>query len=65
MRWLPAALAALLLAVAAPARVQAQAQADVAFDWFEYRGDDAVFATPLPPGHYRNPVLAGFYPTPA
>ncbi|KPN07653.1 glycoside hydrolase family 43 protein [Xanthomonas arboricola] len=65
MRWLPAALAALLLAVAAPARVQAQAHADVAFDWFEYRGDDAVFATPLPPGHYRNPVLAGFYPDPS
>ncbi|QHQ26861.1 glycoside hydrolase family 43 protein [Xanthomonas albilineans] len=37
----------------------------VAFDWFAYRGDDAVFDTPLPPGHYRNPVLAGFYPDPS
>ncbi|WP_170912861.1 glycoside hydrolase family 43 protein [Xanthomonas axonopodis] len=56
---------ALLMALAVPANAQAQASADVAFDWFEYRGDDAVFATPLPAGHYRNPVLAGFYPDPS
>ncbi|KGE50511.1 glycoside hydrolase family 43 protein [Xanthomonas axonopodis pv. vasculorum] len=56
---------ALLMALAAPANAQAQASADVAFDWFDYRGDDAVFATPLPAGHYRNPVLAGFYPDPS
>jgi alpha-N-arabinofuranosidase len=37
----------------------------VAFDWFEYTGRDAVFEQPLPPGHYRNPVLAGFYPDPS
>jgi alpha-N-arabinofuranosidase len=36
----------------------------VAFDWFEYTGHDAVFDTPAPPGSYRNPVLAGFYPDP-
>lgn len=54
-----------VIAVLAPTTVQAQAQADVAFDWFDYRGDDAVFATPLPAGHYRNPVLAGFYPDPS
>ncbi|ASL02643.1 glycoside hydrolase family 43 protein [Xanthomonas citri] len=65
MRALSATCAALLMALAAPANAQAQASADVAFDWFEYRGDDAVFATPLPAGHYRNPVLAGFYPDPS
>ncbi|HEX6260148.1 MAG TPA: glycoside hydrolase family 43 protein, partial [Woeseiaceae bacterium] len=37
----------------------------VAFDWFEYSGRDAVFEKPLPPGHYRNPILAGFYPDPS
>lgn len=47
-------------ATSAPAR-QGLAQ----FDWFEYSGDDAAFATPLPPGHYRNPVLAGFHADPS
>ncbi|HEX7631510.1 MAG TPA: glycoside hydrolase family 43 protein [Lacunisphaera sp.] len=37
----------------------------VAFDWFEYKGRDEIFATPLPAGHYRNPILAGFYPDPS
>jgi alpha-N-arabinofuranosidase len=37
----------------------------VSFDWFEYTGHDAVFERPLPPGSYRNPVLAGFYPDPS
>jgi xylan 1,4-beta-xylosidase len=37
----------------------------VSFDWFEYTGRDAVFERPLPPGSYRNPVLAGFYPDPS
>jgi alpha-N-arabinofuranosidase len=37
----------------------------VTFDWFEYTGHDAVFETPVPPGHYRNPILAGFYPDPS
>ena len=35
------------------------------FHWFEYSGHDRVFDTPLPPGAYRNPVLAGFYPDPS
>src|ERR1044072_742887 len=42
------------------------------FDWFEYKGRDAAFdegfvppGSPLPPGSYRNPVLAGFYPDPS
>src|SRR5580658_4683110 len=37
----------------------------VSFDWFEYTGHDAVFERPLPPGGYRNPILAGFYPDPS
>jgi alpha-N-arabinofuranosidase len=41
------------------------AQAQVSFDWFEYRGDDATFEAPLPVGSYRNPVLAGFHADPA
>ncbi len=35
------------------------------FHWFEYSGHDRAFDTPLPPGSYRNPVLAGFYPDPS
>jgi xylan 1,4-beta-xylosidase len=35
------------------------------FDWFEYTGRDRVFEQPSPPGTYRNPVLAGFYPDPS
>jgi xylan 1,4-beta-xylosidase len=38
---------------------------DAYFHWFEYSGHDRVFDTPLPPGNYRNPVLAGFYPDPS
>lgn len=52
----------LLAALGAP---RALAQEPVLFDWFEYRGLDAVFEQPLPPGHYRNPVLAGFHPDPS
>ncbi len=37
----------------------------VHFKWFEYTGHDAVFEQPAPPGTYRNPVLAGFYPDPS
>lgn len=39
--------------------------APVAFDWFEYTGRDAVFEAPLPAGHYRTPILTGFYPDPS
>jgi xylan 1,4-beta-xylosidase len=35
------------------------------FEWFEYTGRDAALETPLPPGSYRNPVIAGFYPDPS
>ena len=37
----------------------------VYFDWFQYTRRDAVFSKPLPPGSYRNPILAGFYPDPS
>ncbi len=37
----------------------------VHFEWFEYRGRDVAFETPLPAGHYRNPVLAGFHADPS
>lgn len=63
-----ALLLAVSVALAAPLVAHAQPAAPkqaVAFDWFEYRGDDPVFATPLPAGHYRNPILAGFYPDPS
>lgn len=54
-------LAALLLAP----WLLARAEPTVSFDWFEYTGKDEVFATPLPPGSYRNPILAGFFPDPS
>lgn len=66
MRLLPAALSVVMAAlVPVVAQAQADAEANVAFDWFDYRGDDAVFATPLAAGQYRNPILAGFYPDPS
>jgi len=37
----------------------------VAFKWFEYQGDDAVFDSSIPPEAYRNPILPGFYPDPS
>jgi xylan 1,4-beta-xylosidase len=37
----------------------------VAFHWFEYTGRDPTFAGALPKGHYRNPILAGYYPDPS
>ena len=49
----------------AAAKSATGAAAPVAFDSFEYHGDDADLAAALPPGHYRNPVLAGFYPDPS
>ena len=55
----------LLLAIAA-LLVGSFAQAEpVVYDWFEYTGRDLVFEQPLPPGHYRNPILSGFYPDPS
>lgn len=38
---------------------------DPRFEWFEYEGRDAVFATELDSDAYRNPIVAGFYPDPS
>ncbi len=35
------------------------------FQWFDYQGQDAVFAEPLAKGSYQNPVAAGFSLIPA
>ncbi len=44
---------------------RAAGPAPVAFDSFTYTGRDTVFEQPLPAGHYRNPILAGYYPDPS
>lgn len=60
------ALAALAIASLAPAAHDLPAApAPVAFDWFEYSSADAGTPGELPAGHYRNPVLSGFYPDPS
>jgi xylan 1,4-beta-xylosidase len=51
--------------LAASVAAAAQSPPDAHFHWFEYSGHDRVFDAPLPPGSYRNPVLAGFYPDPS
>jgi beta-glucosidase len=55
----------LLLAIYALAFAWVAQAEPVVYDWFEYTGRDAVFEQPLPPGHYRNPILSGFYPDPS
>lgn len=35
------------------------------YAWFEYTGRDAAFEQPVPPGHFRNPILAGFHADPS
>jgi xylan 1,4-beta-xylosidase len=40
-------------------------QSSATFNWFEYTGDDAIFATPLAKNEYQNPIVAGFYPDPS
>ena len=37
----------------------------VAFDWFHYVGQDKLADIPLKPGHFRNPIVSGFYPDPS
>ena len=57
-----------LFALAACATARARdpaAPPPVLFDWFEYRGRDAAFEPPLPAGHFRNPILAGFHSDPS
>ena len=54
----------LLLAAMGLARAP-QPVSPVYFDWFEYAGHDVAFDDPVPAGHYRNPVLAGFHADPS
>lgn len=35
------------------------------FSWFAYEGRDSQFDLPVKPGHFQNPILAGFYPDPS
>jgi hypothetical protein len=56
-----AGVTALILLLASTAH----AAQPVQFDWFEYTGRDAAFEAPLPEGHFRNPILAGFHSDPS
>jgi len=53
------------LAFPALAFAQNAEPAPVLFDWFEYTGRDRAFDAPLPDGHFRNPILAGFHSDPS
>ncbi len=55
-------IAGLLAALSAPAHAQEPAPSVARFAWVAYEGTDEP---PAPAGHYRNPVLAGFYPDPS
>ncbi|WP_425228916.1 glycoside hydrolase family 43 protein [Sphingomonas sp.] len=55
-------LAAALSASAAPARVD---HATATFSRFRYEGHQPANAVPLPPGRYRNPIIAGSYSDPS
>ncbi|HOQ05311.1 MAG TPA: glycoside hydrolase family 127 protein [Anaerohalosphaeraceae bacterium] len=41
------------------------AAAPIAFEQFEYSGQDITSPAALEAGHYRNPILAGFHPDPS
>lgn len=58
------AIATLLLAALVMPPLAA-APRSAAFEYVEYEGKDALFAAALPDGHYRNPILAGYYPDPS
>jgi xylan 1,4-beta-xylosidase len=49
----------------ASAMTTLRAAQPIVFESFTYIGRDDVFAAPLPPGHFRNPILAGYYPDPS
>jgi xylan 1,4-beta-xylosidase len=55
----------LLCASCTPERLPAEPDPLVRFDWFEYSGSDAWFELPADADHFRNPILAGFYPDPS
>lgn len=54
--------AALALAAAAPVSAQTP---PARFESFVYEGADPATSGPLADGHYRNPILGGFYPDPS
>lgn len=58
-------LAAALLLLTTTGNAQSKEVPPVYFDWFEYTGRDVAFEPPLPSGHYRNPILAGFHADPS
>lgn len=55
----------LLFALALTSTAFAAGPAPVAFESFTYTGRDTAFETPLPAGHFRNPILAGYCPDPS
>lgn len=61
-KYLTSLLALSLTALTPPL---ASAAEPVVFDSFSYTGNDEIFATPLQPDEYRNPILAGYYPDPS
>ena len=62
-RWVAVAL---LLAAASRIAGAEVPGAFARFDWFEYRGEDPIDAIATADArHYRNPILAGFYPDPS
>ncbi|WP_428819176.1 glycoside hydrolase family 43 protein [Microbulbifer sp. MCCC 1A16149] len=61
-----ACISVVLTALNASGETTRRHKADEArFQWFEYRGEDDVFDTPLAESEYRNPILAGFHPDPS
>nr|WP_206741032.1 glycoside hydrolase family 43 protein [Hyphomonas pacifica] len=44
---------------------QTEASSEAAFEYLTYKGQDAIFETPLADNQARNPILAGFYPDPS
>lgn len=56
---------AIVCGVASLGLALAQAAPKVAFESFEYSGQDKTFDRELKPGEYHNPILTGFYPDPS
>lgn len=61
----PIRIILLTLMICGTGPAPAQSLVSVAFDWFEYQGNDVVFNEELKADHYRNPVIAGFHPDPS
>ncbi|MEO8018814.1 MAG: glycoside hydrolase family 43 protein [Pseudomonadota bacterium] len=43
----------------------ADSPSTVRFNWFEYQGQDPIYAAPLAAGNFHNPILSGYYPDPS